>query len=147
MKTNVFLACLFAFLKTTAVVLISFWLLMLLSNDIIHADRGETYLAAFFLTIFLYPPTVLVYVVAFLLPGYYILKKHIPDNDWYSIFRMLIPFSMLLVSLIVFLIFISISLRDFTEPLMLINIICGYLFAYSGAIFFSRNIYQYSHKI
>jgi hypothetical protein len=147
MKTNVFLACLFAFLKTTAVVLISFWLLMLLSNDVIHADRGETYLAAFLLTIFLYPPAVLVYVVAFLLPGYYILKKHIADNDWYGIFRMLVPFSMLLVSVIVLLIFISVSKRDFTEPLMLINIMCGYIFVYSGAIFFSRSIYQYSKSI
>lgn len=147
MKTNVFLACLFAFLKATAVALISFWLLMLISNDVIHADHGETYLVSFFLTLLLYPPAVIVYVVTILLPGYFIVKKQLPESDWYGLFKMLVPFSMLLMTVISVLILISLPLRDFTEPLLLINIINGYIVMYAGTVFFSRDIYRFSKKI
>lgn len=92
MKVNIFLVSFITFLKTFAVSVAVYLLLMLFCHDILDIwDRGENIFLYIFLGILFYGFITTVYTFSILLPMYFIDRKNIAELSESALFSRLAP--------------------------------------------------------
>jgi hypothetical protein len=141
MKINMFVVSLLALVKTFAVTVGTFLLMILVFNDNLDPlKRSDEIFLYIFLGLFFYSLASIAYVFAILLPAYYIDKKNYEAMDFKALFSRHAPVIAAIVTLLaVFVVLVS-GKEGLQNGMLQCNIFTTYVTVFTGLLFFELQV-------
>jgi hypothetical protein len=141
MKTNIFIVSLLALVKTLAVTIGCFFLMILVFNDNLDIfSRGDNVFLYIFLGTFLYSLGCIVYVFSILLPMFYIDRKKTELLSAAELFDRHAPVITGITTLICGFVFLAVGEEGRHSGMLQCNLFNVYIMVFSGLVFFEYQV-------
>jgi hypothetical protein len=141
MKTNIFVVSLLALVKTLAVTIGCFLLMILVFNDNLEIFRHEEEVFLYiFLGAFLYSLGCIVYIFSILLPMFYIDRKKIEILSAVELFDRHAPLIAGITTLICGFVFFAAGKESWHSGMLQCNLFNVYVMVFSGLLFFEYQV-------
>jgi hypothetical protein len=147
MKINMFVVSLLALIKTFAVTVGTFLLMILIFNDNLKPlGRGEEIFLYIFLGLFFYSLALIVYVFGILLPTYFIDKKNYETLDFKALFSRHAPIIATIVTMLAGFVALVAGKEGLQDGMLQCNIFTTYVTVFSGLLFFELQVKHAQEK-